>query len=361
MVYRAIGVMSGSSLDGLDLAYAELTEKAGSWAFALKDYACLSYPDQWEKRLRSATNLPAKDYMLLHSQYGHFLGNGIREFISQHELDHKVSLIASHGHTTFHEPGNRLTHQLGDGAAIAAVTRLPVVSDLRNVDIAFGGQGAPIVPMGEKLLFPGYNTFLNLGGIANISIHSDNIKAFDICPANAVLNMLAALSGAAFDKDGKLAATGEIDQQLLAQINEQPYYSLEGPKSLANDFGRNTLFPILSLAGLSQNDLLATFTEHVAHQVTASLKNHPDLPNKTLFITGGGAFNCFLVERITFHLQSIGFGIYLPEPEIVNFKEALIMALLGVLRWREEFTVDGSVTGATQSSIGGALWLGTDE
>ncbi len=361
MVYRAIGLMSGSSLDGLDMAYAELIENAGSWAFEIKECICLSYPGQWEERLKSAANLPAKTYILLHSEYGHFLGNTVMDFITKHNLEHQVSLIASHGHTTFHDPENKYTHQLGDGAAIAAATRLPVVSDLRNVDIAFGGQGAPIVPMGEKLLFPRHNCFLNLGGIANISIHSERPRAFDICPANAVLNRLAALSGSAFDKDGKLAAKGKIYQQLLDKLNEQSYYRLEGPKSLANDFGTYTIYPILSSSGLSQNDLLATFTEHIASQVKESLKKHIELPQKSLFISGGGAFNRFLVERIAAQLEEIGFDIYLPEAEIINFKEALIMALLGVLRWREEFTVDRSVTGATQSSIGGALWLGMDE
>src|SRR5688572_1989362 len=189
MVYRAIGLMSGSSLDGLDIAFAEFHENAGKWSYELKKTACYSYDEEWTERLKNATKLPALDYQLLHTSYGHYIGQKLVDFIEEHQLHYQVSLIASHGHTVFHVPSKKMTSQLGDGAAIAAKTGLPVVTDLRALDVALGGQGAPIVPIGEKILLKDHDYFLNLGGIANISVNTDPYIAFDICPANRVLNI----------------------------------------------------------------------------------------------------------------------------------------------------------------------------
>ena len=172
MIYNVIGLMSGSSLDGLDIAYVEFSEKAGQWDYEIKCAGCIGYDEKWTQKLQDAIHLSAKEYQLLHTDYGRYSGEMVNEFIEKFQLDHKINLIASHGHTTFHFPEKRMTHQLGDGAAIAAQTQLPVVSDLRSMDIAFGGQGAPIVPLGEKLLFGDYDYFLNIGGIANVSINS---------------------------------------------------------------------------------------------------------------------------------------------------------------------------------------------
>jgi anhydro-N-acetylmuramic acid kinase len=193
MLYRTIGLMSGSSLDGLDIVFAEFYENAGSWNFEIKAADCYEYSPGWKERLQNATSLTALDYLFLHSEYGHYLGKQVNRFIEEKSLHYQVGLIASHGHTTFHVPP-KMTAQLGDGAAIAAETKLPVVSDLRALDVAFGGQGAPIVPVGEKLLLKEYSMFLNLGGIANISFNlPDNYIAFDVCPANRVLNLIAGL------------------------------------------------------------------------------------------------------------------------------------------------------------------------
>ena len=191
MIYRVIGLMSGSSLDGLDIAFVEFHENAGKWTFELKATACYEYDTIWTQRLQNAITFSAFEYQLLHSEYGHYIGEQVNKFISENELQYQVSLIASHGHTTFHVPDKKMTAQLGDGAAIAAETGLPVVTDLRAMDVALGGQGAPIVPIGEKILLKDYDYFLNLGGIANISANLDPNIAFDICPANRVLNMLA--------------------------------------------------------------------------------------------------------------------------------------------------------------------------
>src|SRR5690606_3888896 len=208
------------------------------------------------------------------------------------------ALIASHGHTTFHDPAKKMTAQLGDGAAIAAVTQLPVVSDLRSLDVAFGGQGAPIVPIGEKLLLGDHSFFLNIGGIANISFNNEKkYLAFDVCPANRVLNMLATDAGKVFDEGGKMAASGSINQALLDQLNALDYYRQPFPKSLANDFGTNIVYPIIKKSGCTIPNALCTMTEHIAYQIKKSVEeliSHQPLHNKSLLATGGGAHNSFL-------------------------------------------------------------------
>ena len=220
MIYRAIGIMSGSSMDGLDIAFTELTETGGKWRYEIIAADCMEYPDEWREMLLTAVDLSALNYQLLHAAYGHYIGNAINEFIEKNNLHHRVNLIASHGHTTFHLPNKKMTAQLGDGAAIAAVTRLPVVSDLRSLDVALGGQGAPIVPVGEKLLLGEYQYFLNIGGIANISINDEgNYKAFDVCAANRILNMLAGRKGLPDDEGGRIASSGNVDDNLLQQLN----------------------------------------------------------------------------------------------------------------------------------------------
>ena len=362
MTYKGIGLMSGSSLDGLDITFAEFRETAGKWEYEIIHAACIAYENNWTQKLKGAVDLSAKEYLFLHTEYGKFLGEKVNEFIDKNQLHHKVNLISSHGHTTFHFPEKKMTHQLGDGATIAAETRLPVISDLRSLDIAFGGEGAPIVPLGEKLLFPDYHFFLNIGGIANISVsvESQNI-AFDVSAANAILNKLAAEKNLDFDDGGKIASSGKINNELLEKLNSLEYYFRPHPKSLSNSFGTDIIYPLIKDFNLSTEDALCTYVEHICIQIKKSLR--PFFSNKEvqqLMITGGGAFNTFLVERLAKNLEEINFEIYIPEDNVVKYKEALIMALLGLLRWREQATVLASVTGASQNSIGGALWLGTE-
>ena len=364
MVYRVVGMMSGSSLDGMDLVFAELEETGGKWKYAILETECYSYPAEWIKRLSEATQLSALDYMLLHSDYGHFTGQQINRFIKEKNLDYRVGLIASHGHTTFHIPP-RMTAQLGDGAAIAAETGLPVITDLRAMDLGFGGQGAPIVPMGEKKLLGDYPYFLNVGGIANISANDmQRYTAFDVCPANRVLNLLCAEIGLEYDDGGAIASNGAVHQQLLAKLNSLDYYSKPYPKSLANDFGVNEIFPLIKRHSIPTPDALRTYTEHIALQVRQavvrilSAANKLREENSRMLITGGGVFNHFLIKRISSLLLPLGIVVEPADDQLANYKEALIMAFLGVLRWREESTVLSSVTGASHDSIGGALWMG---
>ena len=361
MIYKSIGLMSGSSMDGLDICFAEFQEISGKWTFAILNADCISYSKQLLNDLAMATSLPAKDYLLLDAQFGRYIGEQVNDFIEKNNLYHQVALVSSHGHTTFHYPESGMTHQLGNGATIAAETGLPVVSDLRSLDVAFGGQGAPIVPLGEKLLFPSTRFFLNLGGIANISIHQDeNVIAFDVCPANRVLNLLARQMNKEYDENGSMASSGKIHEALLEQLNGLDFYRKEYPKSLANEFGTEIIYPIVSAYNIPIEDALCTYVEHIAVQIKNSIKDFSTTENSKLMITGGGAFNQFLVERISFHLNDLSIETFVPGEEIVNYKEALIMALLGILRWREQPTVLATVTGAKKNSIGGALWLGSD-
>jgi anhydro-N-acetylmuramic acid kinase len=363
MVYNVIGIMSGSSLDGLDIAFVELTEVRGKWEYRIQAADCLPYEAEWVEQLTGAINLPAGEYLLLHSRYGHYIGEQVKAFIAQHALEHKVHFIASHGHTTFHMPAQQMTAQLGDGAAIAAVTGLPVISDLRAMDVALGGQGAPIVPVGEQLLLPGYQYWLNLGGIANISANLETgFTAFDICPANRVLNALAGELGRAYDENGMLAAGGITDKHLLNALNELPYYTQPWPKSLANDFGTDTVLPLIRNTRISVQGKLNTYVKHIAVQVANAVaqlqKQQPPATAQQMLITGGGAFNGFLVLEIQERLQPYNVTVVVPDAQTVSYKEALIMALIGTLRWRQEANVLSSVTGAQRDSVGGALWQG---
>lgn len=354
--------MSGSSLDGLDLVYTELHENRGEWSFEIMAADCYPYSEEWQEKLKNAISLNAQDYLLLHTAYGHYVGNEVNRFIEENNLHFKVGLIASHGHTTFHQPAQKMTGQLGDGAAIAASTGINVVSDLRALDIAFGGQGAPIVPIGEKLLWKGYSMFLNLGGIANISFNLPNdYIAYDVCPANRVLNMLVAKLGLEYDDEGKQAASGTVNESLLQQLNELSYYQQSYPKSLANSFGTDEVFPLIEAAGLSVPDALRTYTEHIVQQIAKAIENFKSqIPNSKLFVTGGGAFNTFLIQRLSEALQAYGVEVVVPDENTVKYKEALVMALIGILRWREEYNVISSVTGAQRNSIGGAMWIGQE-
>ena len=363
MFYRVIGLMSGSSLDGLDICFAEIDEAGGRWSYEIKAADCIAYPAQWQANLANAPHLSALEYLRLHTAYGRWLGEQVNVFIETHYLHHQVALVASHGHTVFHEPQNRMTAQLGDGASLAAVTGLNVVSDLRSIDIALSGQGAPIVPIGEKLFFSQYELLLNLGGIANISLNNaDAPIAFDICPANRVLNGLANKIGLEYDNNGTAAAIGTVQSTLLQQLNDLPYYQQPFPKSLANDFGTETVLPMLEVAGYSTPDLLRTYVAHICQQVQEAINTlsgdlNP-LAEKKMLVTGGGAFNLFMMEQLQQLLTAENIELVVPDAQVVQYKEALIMALIGVLRWREEENVLTSVTGASRSSVGGALWLG---
>jgi anhydro-N-acetylmuramic acid kinase len=361
MVYKVIGLMSGSSLDGLDIAHVQLEEVRGLWSFEILHADCMPYSEKWAAALRTAAGLNVGDFLKLNTRYGKYLGEKVNEFIAKHGIDHQVHFIASHGHTVFHEPDNSTTFQLGDGAALAATTSLPVISDLRAMDVALGGQGAPIVPIGDKLLFGEHDYLLNIGGIANICAQNSSLSpvAFDVCPANQILNGLAENEGKTMDEDGAMAAKGLVLPDVLDGLNSEAYYKLPPPKSLSNEVAKGLAFPHLLESSYNTNDLLHTMVRHIAYQVAEAVKLFP--PNKenaTMLVTGGGAFNSFLITQISKALEPFNVTVVIPDANIVKFKEALIMALIGTLRWREDVNVLSSVTGGSRDSVGGALWLG---
>ncbi len=362
MQYRALGLMSGSSCDGLDISFVSLEESRGVWQFEIVQADCIPYTTIWKEKLLGATALSALDFQLLHHEYGVYIGAVVNEFIEKHALEYKVQLIGSHGHTIFHQPSKGISIQIGSGAAIAAATGINVISDLRSMDTALGGQGAPLVPVGEQALFSEYDYCLNIGGISNISIKKDgHWMAWDICAANRVLNGLAATKNRSFDDKGMMAASGKLNTALLTKLNAIQYYKQQPPKSLDNSFGDHDVLGMIQDAGIDTADALHTYCRHIAQQILYSLLPiHQQQASAKMLVTGGGAFNDFLMHCIQEELKTIHIDITIPNATVVQYKEALIMAFLAVLRWREEYTCYADSTGASRNSIGGAVWMGQD-
>jgi anhydro-N-acetylmuramic acid kinase len=341
--------MSGTSLDGLDIAYCKFRHHKKGWEFSIKKAVTLKYGKEWTAKLKNAHKLSSSKLLELHNEYGRFLGRGVKQFIKENEIS-KIDFIASHGHTIFHQPEKKITFQLGHGAAISAASGLNVVSDFRSLDIALGGQGAPLVPIGDRLLFSEYTYCLNLGGFANISYeHTGNRIAFDICSVNIVLNHIAQLLNKEYDNEGKIAAKGKVNRQLLQKLNGLDYYKKAFPKSLGREWLEEEFMPLMQV-NISAQDKMATMAEHIAMQITSVIKG-----KGSLLITGGGAFNTHLIKRIKELSPKI--KLVVPGKEIVNYKEALVFALLGVLRWRGEVNCLKSVTGASENNSGGSVFL----
>jgi anhydro-N-acetylmuramic acid kinase len=347
--YRVTGLMSGTSLDGVDIAFCTFTIRGRKWSYTIEKADTIAYSNEWKTRLSNLENECAIEFVRTDVEYGHYLGNITKEFHRKHNLI--PDFIASHGHTIFHQPERKFTSQIGKGSAIAAETGIPVVCDFRTTDVALGGQGAPLVPIGDQLLFGDYNYCLNLGGFANISLkQSGNRIAFDICPVNIVLNYLAALLHKQYDENGKLARNGSICQPLLEEMNNLKFYRKPPPKSLGKEWVLLEVYPLMERIEIPVEDMLRTFTEHIAVQIAnVVLARNPS----AMLTTGGGAFNSFLIETIR---EKTGMNLILPDTLTINFKEALIFAFLGVLRWREEINCLKSCTGASHDNIGGAIY-----
>lgn len=352
--------MSGSSLDGLDIAYVHLNEVGGKWSYEVVAADTTPYTREMTDKLKNVQQLDVPAYLRFNTEYGRYLGEAVNDFIERHSIHHQVHLIATHGHTVLHEPQNNTSTQIGDGATIAATTGLPVVSDLRNMDVALGGQGAPIVPIGDKLIFGEYDYWLNIGGIANITVpHNGGTLAFDICPANQMLNGLANMMGKEMDEDGAIARVGNLQMDILADLNDEDYYNQKPPKSLSNEQAKQLVFPILLESKNDKEDLLRTATQHIVDKIAEAVKQYPTGKEKSvLLVTGGGAMNTFLMEQLQQALEQHNTELHIPDKETISYKEAIVMALIGVLRFREETNVLSSVTGASRDSISGALWMG---
>jgi anhydro-N-acetylmuramic acid kinase len=348
LTYRAIGLMSGTSLDGLDIAHCTFY-CGSSWSFELHHAATIPYDEEWRKRLREAHTLSGRELAQLNVELGIQHGDWVAEFIECNEA--KVDFIASHGHTVFHKPEAGLTLQIASPAHIAAKTGCDVIADFRTTDVALGGQGAPLVPIGDLLLFDSYPICLNLGGIANMSVKDGSgIKAFDIGLCNMALNHVAEQMGLSFDRDGAIAQEGQVHEDLLNELNALDFFHQSAPKSLGKEFWLTEFLPIVELAQLNERDLLCTLVEHISAQIGRSLTSYASCH---VLATGGGAHNSFLIERIQAHTHHT---LIVPEKGIVDFKEALIFAFLGALRLSGKSNSLSTVTGALRDSLGGAVY-----
>ena len=345
--FYIIGLMSGTSLDGLDIVYVKF-QKSDYANFEILLAETISYSDIWKERLQNAINLDKNGTYVLHNEYGVFLGIKTKEFISKNNIQ-KLDFIASHGHTVFHQPEKGITLQVGDGEEILKATNCTVVADFRTQDVQLGGQGAPLVPIGDRLLFSGYQACVNLGGFANISYERNDLRiAFDICPVNIVMNYYSNKMGLEYDDKGALASKGTIHQGLLKELNSLTFYSKKPPKSLGLEWVQQYVFPLVDKYKLDSHNILRTFLEHVAQQISQIIQ-----PFDTILFTGGGVYNDFLIKRI----EDIGKNnIIIPADDIINYKEALIFALLGLLKLQGQVNCLSSVTGAQKNHSSGKIF-----
>lgn len=348
--FKVIGLMSGSSLDGVDIAYVNFSHDNRKWFFQILETGNIPYTSSWKEKLSSAFDKDAAQLKELDIEYGKYLGNITKKFIEKYELAPK--LIASHGHTIFHRPEESYTLQIGNGNEIAKITGITTINDFRSEDVAKGGQGAPLVPIGDKYLFADFPICLNIGGIANVSYDIEKHRiAYDICMANQLLNYLANKLGYEYDNNGNFARQGHVDEILLSQLNENSYYTQEAPKSLGREFFEKNQRDIIDNSGLDIKDVMATATEHIAYQI-ASATSH--LEKSKILITGGGAKNNYLIERIRTLSRH---EIVIPDTMTIDYKEALIFAFLGVLKMEGKVNVLSSVTGASSDSSSGNICL----
>jgi anhydro-N-acetylmuramic acid kinase len=345
--YNVIGLMSGTSLDGLDIAYCTFEKTESGWNYNIDQADTLKYSKKWNDRLATAHMLSVEDLFKLDADYGKLLGDESLRFITKHKL--KVDFIASHGHTIFHQPDNGFTYQLGNGNALHAITKIPVVYDFRSLDVACGGEGAPLVPAGDKFLFGDYDVCLNLGGIANLSTDIKQKRlAFDICFVNMGLNYLAQKKGKVYDKGGELSSNGIVNQKMLNALNKiYSKYKTTRP-SLGREIFEKQIKLLLDKEDISIEDRLRTFTESSAQEIVSSFPK----TKINVLCTGGGAFNSFLISCMLDKCDD-DVSMIIPDDDIVKFKEALVFAFLGVLRVRNEVNCLKSVTGASRDSSGG--------
>ncbi len=348
--YNVIGVMSGTSLDGVDLSHIHFTNENEKWRFEILESETISYSEYWLNQLKNAVTFSETALLELNENYTDLLGKIIASFIKKNNLKN-LDAVCSHGHTILHQPQNGFTLQIGNLPNIATITQQTVVCDFRVQDVELGGQGAPLVPIGDQILFSDYDYCLNLGGFSNISFEQNNTRiAFDISPVNTVLNYYANTLGLDYDNKGQLARSGKINSELLSKLNDLDYYKKPFPKSLGFEFVKETVLPLVEKYAIVIEDKMRTFTEHIAMQI----ENVLDGKKGKLLITGGGAYNDFLLERTQHYLPKI--EIIIPDTKILEYKEALIFALLGVLKLSGEINVLSSVTGAKFDHSSGMIY-----
>lgn len=347
--YKVIGVMSGTSLDGVDLIFATFNLNT-IWKFSIHHTETIAYNNYWLDILGRLVTLSQVELKSIDENYTLYLSNLIHDFIKLHNIK-DIDAICTHGHTALHQPEKGITYQIGNLPNIANLLNQKVVCDFRVQDVELGGEGAPLVPIGDKLLFSQYDYCLNLGGFANISTEINNKRiAYDICPVNIVLNYYVKQLGFDYDDEGKIASTGKINDDLLHQLNNLKFYKQDYPKSLGLEWVNENIFSLIDSFNLSIEDTLRTFIEHIAIQISKEISVKKDI---SILITGGGVFNVFLMETIRNYTES---QIIIPSKEIIEYKEALIFGFLGVLKLRNEVNCLSSVTGAKTNHSSGKIF-----
>jgi anhydro-N-acetylmuramic acid kinase len=349
--YKVLGLMSGTSLDGIDLCLNEFKLCGDEWSYSIIATQTEKYSNDWKKNLSNIESKSAVDLVELDFRYGKYLGAVASKFLL--ENNQSADAIASHGHTIFHQIEKGFTYQLGNGASIAAACGTICVSDFRSLDVALGGQGAPLVPFGDEKLFGSYNACVNLGGIANLSFKKDEERiAFDVCACNMVLNyFMIKFRKTEFDMNGKISRTGKLIPELYTDLNKVDFFKTSGPKSLGKEWVFEKIIPLIETRKDCLPDQLFTFTKHIAFQIASTLKSNNI--SKNILFTGGGSKNKFLIEL----LQAEGLEFELPPIVMIDFKEALIFAFLGLKRILGETNTLSSVTGASKNSCGGSIYL----
>ncbi|ERM84031.1 hypothetical protein P872_00555 [Rhodonellum psychrophilum GCM71 = DSM 17998] len=350
--YQTIGLMSGTSGDGLDIAYCEF-EKTESWQYKILRSETVPFPKKMGKELQNSHKLKGLKLSHLDVAFGKWMGEMVREFCGKNHL--QPEFVSSHGHTVFHQPAKGLSLQIGNGWALHQASGLPVINDFRMLDVQLGGQGAPLVPIGDQLLFSKYDYCLNLGGIANISMEKGGLRtAFDICPFNLLLNHFAGELGSPFDKDGAFARSGKLLPKLMETLNDIPFYRKIEAKSLGREDIAHDFMKILTAKSHQPENILHTLALHFTQQIIRTLWREPG-KQQSLLVTGGGAFNTFFMEKLQ---EELGNEILIEkaDPQIIGFKEALIFAFLGVLKVRGENNCLASVTGASRDNSGGSVF-----
>jgi len=347
--YHVIAVMSGTSLDGLDIIYVTFLLDAG-WKFRIQHSVTLPYDDSWKGKLKILVNLTPEELKETDEAYTLYLSEKINDFIRDFGIQ-QIDFISSHGHTALHQPQDKITYQIGNLPALAELTGQKVVCDFRVQDVELGGQGAPLVPIGDRLLFSEYDFCINLGGFANISTEDNGKRiAYDICPANIVLNHYVRILDKDFDDEGKIAETGNIHERLLTELNAVEFYKQPYPKSLGLEWVNSIIIPIIDQFNLKIEDILKTFNEHISIQVSKEINSNK---KASVLITGGGAYNKYLISRIQSKTDN---KIEIPQKVIIEFKEALIFGLLGILKIRGEVNCLSSVTGAKHDHSSGKIF-----
>lgn len=348
--YNVLGIMSGTSLDGIDLAHINFTVKNNRWSFTLHETETIPYDNNWLNKLKTAVDFSTTDLEKLNEDYTLLLGNTIKSFIQKNKLNN-LDAVCSHGHTILHQPQNGFTLQIGNLPEIAEIIGVTVVCDFRVQDIKLGGQGAPLVPIGDRILFSEYDYCLNLGGFSNISFEQNGKRiAFDISPVNTVLNFYANKLGLAYDDKGAIARSGETDLNLMEELDALSYYQKPFPKSLGFEFVKTVVLPLMESYGISIEDKMHTFVKHIAKQTAFALPER----NGKMLITGGGAYSTFLLESMQNYLPEM--NLVVPDAKTLEYKEALIFALLGILKLRKEINVLSSVTGAKKDHSSGKIY-----